>query len=69
MLAFRDYLRENPELAREYSEVKKQASKLALQMKTKDEMKAAYAYKKPFVDKINKELKGYKFEQEQILDL
>jgi GrpB-like predicted nucleotidyltransferase (UPF0157 family) len=60
MLAFRDYLRKNPKLAEEYSQIKKQASKLALRQDTKAEMKAAYAaVKKPVIAKILAELESY----------
>ena len=52
-IAFRDFLRDNPLLAKEYSMIKKKASKLALQMKTKEEIKKVYAeVKQPVIDKI-----------------
>jgi uncharacterized protein YdeI (YjbR/CyaY-like superfamily) len=57
-LAFRDFLRENPSLAGEYSQIKRKASKLALQMDTKEKMKETYAaVKNPVIEKILKEIK------------
>jgi GrpB-like predicted nucleotidyltransferase (UPF0157 family) len=59
-IAFRDFLRNNPQLAKEYSDIKKQAAKQALKMSTKDEMKLVYAQvKAPVIDKIQVQLDGY----------
>ena len=52
-LAFRDFLNKRPDLAKEYSDIKRLASVRALKMKTKEEMKRVYMdTKKPVIDKI-----------------
>lgn len=54
-IAFRDFLRKNPDLAREYSEVKHRAVAEAKKFRKKQDKKNAYMNaKKPVIDKIMK---------------
>lgn len=52
-VAFRDYLRTDPDLAKAYSNIKKEASFEALKQDTKEMMKQVYAQvKAPLIEKI-----------------
>jgi GrpB-like predicted nucleotidyltransferase (UPF0157 family) len=57
-VAFRDYLRNDKNLAAKYSEIKKQASQLALKQIDKDLMKKTYAEAKaPVIEEILKKVR------------
>jgi len=59
VLAFRDFLIQRPDLAREYSEIKRLASNYALKMNTKKDMKQIYmSTKKPAMNKIVRIMKA-----------
>ena len=50
-LLFRDYLKEHPELAREYGEIKQEAAK-----RFPDDIESYIEYKSPLIDRIYREI-------------
>lgn len=58
-IEFRNFLRQNPDLAEEYSHVKLEAVKEAKKFRTKNEKKEAYMkIKKPVIDRIMRLMSG-----------